>query len=157
MQTYSTFTIYILHFTKYCINQLWARGRIQFVSGILGKDERNKMKVFSQCTRPRIRQHLTVLLFHIILLWQARFDCSIWFLMNDFVTKQKNHISAIFTLWKHPNCSITEYFLMTKNCPYIVFSSQQMKWIYGLLSIWWKCPFALSKMPSYIPWQNALF
>ena len=26
-----------------------------------------------------------------------------------------------------------------------------------LLSIWWKCPFALSKMPSYILWQNALF
>ena len=25
-----------------------------------------------------------------------------------------------------------------------------------LLSIWWKCPFILSKMPSYIPWQNAL-
>ena len=28
--------------------------------------------------------------------------------------------------------------------------------IFWLLSIWWKCPFALSKMPSYIPWQNAL-
>ena len=27
----------------------------------------------------------------------------------------------------------------------------------GLLSIWWKCPFALSKMPSYSLWQNALF
>ena len=25
-----------------------------------------------------------------------------------------------------------------------------------LLSIWWKCPFALSKMPSFITWQNAL-
>ena len=27
----------------------------------------------------------------------------------------------------------------------------------GLLSIWWKCLFVLSKMPSYILWQNALF
>ena len=26
----------------------------------------------------------------------------------------------------------------------------------GIFSIWWKCPFALSKIPSYIPWQNAL-
>ena len=53
--------------------------------------------------------------------------------------------------------------LKTRSCSifYPVFFGAKSNRIWGkyggLFSTWWKRPFALSKMPSYILWQNALF
>ena len=42
-------------------------------------------------------------------------------------------------------------------CKTNIWMALKSKGIFLAFSIWWKCPFALSKMPFYIPWQNALF
>ena len=72
-------------------------------------------------------------------------------------------------------CGVRVYFhLLSEKCPPIILDkmllfdmpfSKRALWIISLCQLVWKgilreemckCPFALSKMPFYIPWENAL-
>ena len=68
------------------------------------------------------------------------------------ICQAETHAKEIFQCY----AASTSFLLKPFRDPMNEYATVPSTLVARLLSIWWKCPFALSKMPSYIPWQNAL-